>query len=232
MDNLTNQLNCLGESGGSGDRKESVAADLLLPLVYEELRRLAAQKMATEPAGHTLQATALVHEAWLRVGGARQSWENRAHFYGAAAEAMRRILIEAARRKRAARHGGNLERISADAIEIEAPIAEDKLMALNEALDRLEEHDARKAQLVKLRYFTGLTVEATAEVLGISKQTAKRDWSYSRAWMFRWIKEDAMDMDDLGDGQGDGGTSSAEDSVSAPPWNKDKAAADGSGRET
>jgi hypothetical protein len=200
MDNLTNQLNCLGESGGSGDRKESVAADLLLPLVYEELRRLAAQKMATEPAGHTLQATALVHEAWLRVGGAR--------------------------------HGGNLERISADAIEIEAPIAEDKLMALNEALDRLEEHDARKAQLVKLRYFTGLTVEATAEVLGISKQTAKRDWSYSRAWMFRWIKEDAMDMDDLGDGQGDGGTSSAEDSVSAPPWNKDKAAADGSGRET
>jgi len=164
------------------------AADELLPLVYDELRKLASAKMAREPAGQTLQPTALVHEAWLRLGGDQQpSWQNRAHFFASAAEAMRRILIERARRRRAVRHGGGLERVDVDdpALGIAAPAAaDDELLAVHETLDRLAAHDARKAELVKLRYFAGLTVEQAAEVLGIAVPTAKRDWTYARAWLF------------------------------------------------
>ncbi len=162
------------------------ASEALLPLVYAELRALARAKMAREQPGHTLQATALVHEAWLRLG--EQSFQNRAHFFGAAAEAMRRILIERARRKLAAKHGANAEHLDADEIEIAAPTEkDDELLAVHEALDALAAHDARKAELVKLRYFAGLTIEEAAEVLGISAPTAKRDWTYARAWLYRRI---------------------------------------------
>jgi len=163
------------------------AGEELLPLVYAELRQLARAKMAREPSGHTLQPTALVHEAWLRLGDAR--FENRAHFFGAAAEAMRRILIERARRKLAGKRGANAEHLNADEVEIAAPTEkDDELLAVHEALDAFAAHDARKAELVKLRYFAGLTIEESAEVLGISAPTAKRDWTYARAWLFREIR--------------------------------------------
>lgn len=170
---------------------DSRAAAELLPLVYDELRRLAAAKMAREPAGQTLQPTALVHEAWLRLGGDDQpAWANRAHFFAAAAEAMRRILIDNARRKRALRHGGDLAKLSADDTDFDAalPIEDGTdLLILNEALDTLAAHDARKAELVKYRYFVGLTLEDAADVLGISHRTAKRDWAYARAWLFNEV---------------------------------------------
>ena len=167
------------------------AADELLPLVYDELRKLAAAKMARESGGQTLQATALVHEAWLRLGGDEQpAWQNRAHFFGAAAEAMRRILVERARRRRARRHGGGLERVDVDdpALGIAAPATDDQeLLAVHETLELLARHDARKAELVKLRYFAGLTIEEAAGVLGVAVPTAKRDWTYARAWLFKEI---------------------------------------------
>ena len=163
------------------------AAARILPLVYGELRKLAAAKMARESAGQTLQPTALVHEAWLRLGGESQpQWQNRAHFFSAAAEGMRRILIENARRKQAVRHGGELEKISASVTGFDLPAAEQagtELLLLNEALDNLAAHDARKAELVKQWYFIGLTVEEAAQVLGISERTALRDWAYARAWL-------------------------------------------------
>jgi len=174
------------------ERGDSQAAEQLLPLVYGELRRLAAAKMANEPAGLTLQPTALVHEAWLRLGGSDQpDWKNRAHFFAAAAEAMRRILIDRARRRQAVRHGGGLERASADALDLEvaAPGADDaELLDVHEALDALARHDARKAEVVKQCYFVGLTFKEAALVLGISEVTARRDWSYARAWLFNEIK--------------------------------------------
>jgi RNA polymerase sigma factor (TIGR02999 family) len=166
------------------------AAEQLLPLVYDELRRLAAQKLAKEKPGQTLQATALVHEAYLRLVDAKQAqhWHSRRHFFGAAAEAMRRILIDRARRKLAARHGGGAKHVAADEIEIAAPEhKDDEVLAVHEALDALAAHDARKAELVKLRYFAGLTIDEAAEILGISAPTAKRDWTYARAWLFREI---------------------------------------------
>jgi RNA polymerase sigma factor (TIGR02999 family) len=172
----------------SGD---SQAASRLLPLVYDELRKLAAQKMAHENPGQTLQATALVHEAWLRLGGDEQpAWQNRAHFFAAAAEAMRRILIDNARRKKAARHGGGAERVNLnlDSLELAAGMDDDQLLAVHEALDRLAVHDAVKAELVKLRFFAGLTMEQVAQVLGFSTPTAKRHWAYARAWLYREIK--------------------------------------------
>lgn len=175
---------------GTGDPN---AADELLPLVYEELRKLASARMAREAGGHTLQATALVHEAWLRLGGdAQPTWQNRAHFFAAAAEAMRRILIDGARRRLANRHGGGLERLDVDdpALEISTPCgADDELLAVHESLESLAAHDARKAQLVKLRYFGGFTLEQAAEALGVSVPTAKRDWAYSRAWLFKDISQ-------------------------------------------
>jgi RNA polymerase sigma factor (TIGR02999 family) len=173
---------------GKGDPK---AAEQLLPLVYDELRKLAGAKMARESDGHTLQATALVHEAWLRLGADKQpAWENRAHFFAAAAESMRRILIDCARRRRAERHGGGLERVDVNdsAAGIAAPVGnDDELLAVHESLDKLACHDARKAELVKLRYFAGLTLEQAAEVLGVSVPTANRDWAYARAWLFKEI---------------------------------------------
>lgn len=183
------EITLLLQQIGQGDK---IAADQLLATVYEELRRLAAAKMARESAGHTLQPTALVHEAWLRLGGQDQpAWANRAHFFGAAAEAMRRILIENARRKRAIRHGGELEKVSASAtgFDFASPEADDEeLLLINDALDALTAHDARKAELVKQKYFVGLTLEEAADVLGISHRTAKRDWAYARAWLFNEVK--------------------------------------------
>jgi RNA polymerase sigma factor (TIGR02999 family) len=174
------------------EQGDPTAADQLLPLVYGELRRLAASRMAKEAAGQTLQPTALVHEAWLRLGGdAQPAWANRAHFFAAAAESMRRILIDSARRKRALRHGGQLARVSADAtgFDIAAPDAEaEELLLVNEAIDALAAHDPRKADLVKQKYFVGLTLEQAAEVLGISERTAKRDWAYARAWLLNEVK--------------------------------------------
>ena len=171
-----------------GDPK---AADELFPLVYDELRRVAACKMASESPGQTLQPTALVHEAWLRLGGAENlPWENRAHFFGAAAEAMRRILIDNARRKRALRHGGGQQRLNLDDIDVAAGSEDDdQLLEVHEALDKFAAVDPIKAELVKLRYFAGMTIEEAAEVLGISAPTAKRYWAFARAWLFREISE-------------------------------------------
>ena len=165
-----------------GDPK---AAAELLPIVYEELRRLAAQKMVNEAAGHTLQPTALVHEAWMRLGGTEApAFQNRAHFFGAAAEAMRRILIEHARRRRAAKRGAGVEVIDLDGLELSSPVADDdQLLAVNEALEKLAAVDERKAELVKLRYFVGLNFEEAAAALGIAVPTAKQWWAYARAWL-------------------------------------------------
>lgn len=166
------------------------AANRLLARVYDELRQLARARMAGESAPQTLQPTALVHEAWLRLGGDQQpTWQNRAHFFVAAAEAMRRILIDRARRRHAARHGGGLQRENVDDVALAAPAGEsdEQLLAVHEALERLAAHDARKAELVKLRYFIGLSIEEAASSLGISTATAKRDWAYARAWLFSEI---------------------------------------------
>ena len=168
---------------------DSGAADQLLPLVYEELRRLAAHKMSNEAAGQTLQPTALVHEAWLRlVGNQEQQWNGRAHFFGAAAEAMRRILIENARRKGAQRHGGGKARLDVHEIEIAAPAKDEELLALSDALEKFAIRDKKKAELVKLRYFVGFTTEEAAQVLGISVPTADRWWNFSRAWLYEEIE--------------------------------------------
>jgi RNA polymerase sigma factor (TIGR02999 family) len=171
------------EAAQQGDPK---AAEELLPLVYTELRKLAAAKMARELPGQTLQPTALVHEAWLRVSGpSPQNFQNRAHFFAAAAEAMRRILIDNARRKHALRHGGGQARVDLEAADIAAPTNDEQLLAVHEALDKLAAEDAPKAELVKLRYFVGLSVEEAAEVLGISAPTVKRHWAYAKAWLYR-----------------------------------------------
>ena len=168
---------------------ELSAASELLPLVYDELRRLAAAKMAHERPDQTLQPTALVHEAWLRlVGNEKQKWNGRAHFFGAAAEAMRRILIENARRKAAARHGGGQARLDVDQIEIATTAPDDELLAVSDALEKLAARHKQKAELVKLRYFAGLTTEEAAEALGISVPTADRWWNFSRAWLFEEIE--------------------------------------------
>ena len=170
------------------ERGDAKASEELLPLVYNELRRMAAHQMASEPAGHTLQPTALVHEAWLKlVDSPSQSWQNRAHFFGAAAEAMRRILIARARRKQTQRRGAGAAHLDADEIEIASPAPDDQLLALNEALDRFATLEPQQAELVKLRYFVGLKIDEAAEVLGISQATAKRWWAYARAWLFNEI---------------------------------------------
>ena len=169
---------------------DPIAAQGLFPLVYEELRRLAAAKMAREHSGHTLQPTALVHEVWLRLGGDDQpDWANRAHFFGAAAKAMQRILVERARRRKAARHGGKLTRTEFVDGEIAAPDADDEeLLAVNEALDRFAEAEPEKAKLVQLKYFAGFSIHETALAMGISAPTAKRWWRYARAWLKVEIK--------------------------------------------
>ena len=171
------------------EQGEAKSTDELLPVVYSELRRIAAHKMANEPAGHTLQPTALVHEAWLKlVDSPAQSWQNRAHFFGAAAEAMRRILIGRARRKRTQRRGAGVANLDVDELEIASPAPDDQLLALNDALDRFALQEPQQAELVKLRYFVGLKIEEAAEVLGISEATAKRWWAYARAWLFDGIQ--------------------------------------------
>lgn len=161
------------------------AAEKLLPLVYQELRKLATARMAAESPDHTLQATALVHEAYLRlVGGDQpQEWNGRAHFFGAAAEAMRRILVDHARRKQAAKRAGGHEPIGIDVALIAAPSPDVDLIALDEALELLTAHDQRKAELVKLRYFVGLTLREAASTLGISESTADADWAYAKSWL-------------------------------------------------
>ncbi len=160
------------------------AAEGLLPLVYDELRRLAATRMSTEKAGHTLQPTALVHEAWLRlVQGEGQRFENRAHFFAAAAEAMRRILIDHARRKSARKHGGGLQRVDLERIDIPAKADDDTLLDINERLGDLAQEDPKAAELVKLRFFGGLSVEEAAQAMGVTDRTARRHWRFARAWL-------------------------------------------------
>ena len=173
------------------ERGKPRAAEELLPLVYTELRRLAAQKLSQEKPGQTLQATALVHEAWLRLAGpdqAGQRWEGQRHFFGAAAEAMRRILVENARRKARVRHGGGCDRVDLDAVEIASPLPDDDLLALHEALEQLAELDPPAADLIKLRFFTGLTHEQAADLLGLSRSAADRTWLFARAWLFQQIR--------------------------------------------
>ena len=179
------------------DRGERDASERLLPLVYGELRKLAARRMSQEPAGQTLQATALVHEGFVRLVDVehQQQWKSRGHFFGAAAEAMRRILVENARRKRRLKRGGDAERVDLDADQIEAPEIKHDLLALDEALERFAEHDPAKCELVKLRFFAGLTIEQAADVLGISTSTADRHWSFARAWLYRQISDEGAEAD-------------------------------------
>ncbi|MEW6158185.1 MAG: sigma-70 family RNA polymerase sigma factor [Verrucomicrobiota bacterium] len=165
-------------------RGDPEAAEVLLPLVYEELRRLAAAKMARESAGQTLQPTALVHEAWLRLAGSNQVWNHRGHFFAAAAEAMRRILIDRARKRNRERHGGQLQRVNLETVELAATTDDDTLLALNNALEQLALEAPEKAELIKLRFFVGLSIADAAEALGISVATAKRQWAYARAWLY------------------------------------------------
>jgi len=169
-------------------RGDPKAADELLPLVYEELRKLAASRMANEAAGNTLQPTALVHEAWLRlVGNDNPKFAGRAHFFAAAAEAMRRILIDRARSKRAVRHGGGQVRVDMQHLDLASPGADYQLLAVNDALDKLAAQDSVEAELVKLRYFAGLTVDEAAGILGISPRTARNYWAHARTWLYQEI---------------------------------------------
>ena len=174
----------------SGD---PAAADQLLPLVYNELRKLAAARLAQEKPGQTLQATALVHEAWLKlVGptGAAQSWDNRGHFFAAAAEAMRRLLVDNAQRKKSLKRGGDLQRVSLGDVDPAIQPADENLLALNEALDELARTEPQTAELVKLRYFVGLTNSESAEILGISPRKANTLWSYAKVWLHERIQGD------------------------------------------
>jgi len=181
MSEVTHILDAIGQGNPQ-------AADQLLPLVYQELRRLAAHKMASESPGQTLQPTALVHEAWLKlVGQENRKWQDRNHFFAASAEAMRRILVDNARRKRTRRHGGGQRRVELDDIKL-AVENDDVLLAVNDALEKLAISDKQKAELVKLRYFVGMTVEEAAQVLGISEPMAKRHWAYARAWLSEEIR--------------------------------------------
>jgi RNA polymerase sigma factor (TIGR02999 family) len=179
---ITN-LTAIFERVQQGDPK---AAEDLIPLVYRELRQIAAQKMAAELPGQTLQPTALVHEAWLRLGAdAQPAWQNRAHFFSAAAEAMRRILVDSARRKRTAKHGGHLERVELDSFDLPLPMANEDVLALDEALVRLATVDTRAVEVVKLCFFLGLTRPQAAEQMNVSLSTVERLWSFARAWLFR-----------------------------------------------
>jgi RNA polymerase sigma factor (TIGR02999 family) len=181
-----NDVTHLLSAAAAGDRQ---AAGDLLPLVYDELRRLAAQRLAAEPGGQTLQPTALVHEAYLRLVGAGDEprWDGRAHFFAAAAEAMRRILVESARRRTCLKRGGDRARLDLDEAELALPQPREDLLALDEALDRLAALDPVKADLVKLRYFAGCTIAEAARLLNISTTTADRHWAYARAWLHQEI---------------------------------------------
>lgn len=181
MSEATRLLNAI-ESGNA------MAADRLLPLVYEELRRLAARKMSGEAPGQTLQPTVLVHEAWLRlVGRDDPKFKGRAHFFAAAAEAMRQILIDRARRKRSLKRGGGAPNVNLEQVDVAARADDETLLLIDEALEKLAREDARAAELVKLRFFAGLTNEEAARALGISERSAKRYWTFARAWLYRQI---------------------------------------------
>ncbi|MBI4659053.1 MAG: sigma-70 family RNA polymerase sigma factor [Verrucomicrobia bacterium] len=183
MSELTRILNSPADRPGE-------RAEQILPLVYSELRRLAQHKMAHEPAGHTLQATALVHEAWLRVNGPNEvRWNGRNHFFSAAAEAMRRILVEHARRKLAQKHGGGQARLDIDAVEIPEEQSPEKLLSIHEALDELAAEAPDQAEVVKLRFFVGMSHAEIASALGISEKTSKRYWAHAKAWLCQRIKE-------------------------------------------
>ena len=186
MDNITHLLDAIAQSDPS-------AADQLLPLVYDELRKLAARKMAREKPGETLQATALVHEAYLRLVGRmpQRHWDHRGHFFAAAAEAMRRILVEKARHKQTLKRGGGIQHRPADPAELAGPDAPDPLevLAVHDALERLAVKSPRKAEVVKLRYFLGCTMAEAAQILDIAPATAEEDWTYARAWLRReWLR--------------------------------------------
>jgi RNA polymerase sigma factor (TIGR02999 family) len=174
------------------EQGDTHASEQLLPLVYDELRKLAARRLAQEAPGQTLQATALVHEAYLRLADTdtTQHWDSRGHFFAAAAEAMRRILVENVRRKQSKKHGGEGEQVPLDQIEIALPPPDDDLLALDEALSRLAAQRPAVADLVKLRFFAGLTMDEAAGVLGISPATAYRQWDYARAWLFRAVADE------------------------------------------
>lgn len=184
MNDVTQILHAIS-AGDSG------ASDALLPIVYTELRRLAARKLAREAPGQTLEPTALVHEAYIRlVGNADCRWENRGHFFAAAAEAMRRILIDRARRKKRLKRGSRPKRLDLKEIDLAYEMPADELIALDEALEKLQSEDPAKAELVKLRFFAGLTVEQAAEALGISRATADRHWRFARAWLYHEMTKD------------------------------------------
>jgi RNA polymerase sigma factor (TIGR02999 family) len=184
MNEVTRILNAIQ----TGDAK---AADELLPAVYHELRKLAAHKMAGEAKGHTLQPTALVHEAWMRLAGSnREGWQNRAHFFGAAAEAMRRILVEHARRKQSQKRGGGAEREDLEDSMLVLTAPPDELLAVHEALDKLANEDPQAAELVKFRYFVGMTMEEAASALGLAKRTAESLWTYARVWLHKEIRKE------------------------------------------
>ena len=168
-------------------RGDPTAAEELLPLVYEELRNLADARMAQEPSGQTLQPTALVHEAWIRLVGENHEWQNRRHFFSAAAEAMRRILIDRARQKRRVRHGGGLVRVDLNDIDVAADSQSETVLFVHEALERLAQKDPEIAELIKLRYFAGIPNQEAAEMLGMSERTARRNWAYARAWLTREV---------------------------------------------
>ena len=177
MTDVTRILNAI-------ERRDAKATEELLPLVYEELRLLAAQKLSHEPSGQTLQATALVHEAYLRlVGNEPQGWENRGHFFAAAAEAIRRILVDTARRKRSRKRGGDRQRLSLETLDLMTRVTPEQIVMLDDALTVLAREDAQAAEIVKLRLFTGLSVDQAAKAIGVSRATAYRQWTYARAWL-------------------------------------------------
>jgi len=169
------------------ERGEPQATDELLPIVYEELRSLAAQQLSNENPGHTLQATALVHEAYLKLvgGGGEQGWNSRGHFFAAAAEAMRRILVDRARRRSAQKRGGGMQRIDLGGLELSVDSDPEQMLALDEALGRLREIDAQAESIVNLRFFAGLTLDQAARSLGVSERTAYRDWAFAKSWLYR-----------------------------------------------
>jgi RNA polymerase sigma factor (TIGR02999 family) len=190
---ILNSMNDVTQILSQIEQGDPSAAEQLLPLVYEELRQLAAAKLAREKPGQTLQATALVHDAYVRLVDIEkaQHWNSRGHFFGAAAEAMRRILVEAARRKQRERHGGNWNRVDLDDVQATAAMAPDDLLALDEAMEALAIHDPTAAQLAKLRCFAGLSVEEAAEALGLSRTSAYRQWTYAKAWLFSRVSGDS-----------------------------------------
>jgi RNA polymerase sigma factor (TIGR02999 family) len=182
MNHITHLLSKMQENAAPSEE--------LLPLVYDELRRLAAMRMAQESAGQTLQPTALVHEAWLQLSGSGERiWQNRAHFFGAAADAMRRILIDKARRKARLKHGGGQSRLNIDEVELAKTTPDDNVLLINEAVEALGKEDPEQAQVVVLKFFAGLTNEEAAESLGVSERTVRRQWECAKARIFLWIKE-------------------------------------------